>query len=74
MSVKQLRDIGVDRILTSGGEDTALQGSGMLQKMIEIAGDQLKIIVAGKVTWENFDEIRNLIPSSDYHGRRLVKF
>ena len=73
-AVKQLKNIGVDRILTSGGEPTAVEGSELLLKMIEIAGDQLKIIVAGKVTWENFDEIRELIPSSDYHGRRLVKF
>ena len=73
-AVKQLKNIGVDRILTSGGEPTAVDGSELLLKMIEIAGDQLKIIVAGKVTWENFDEIRELIPSSDYHGRRLVKF
>ncbi len=73
-AVKQLKNVGVDRILTSGGEPTAVDGSELLLKMIEIAGDQLKIIVAGKVTWENFDEIRELIPSSDYHGRRLVKF
>ncbi len=73
-AVKQLKNIGVDRILTSGGEPTAVEGSELLLKMIEIAGDQMRIIVAGKVTWENFDEIRELIPSSDYHGRRLVNF
>ncbi len=74
LAVNQLKNIGVDRILTSGGRDTALEGREMLQKMIKIAGDELKIIVAGKVTWENFEEIRELIPSTDYHGRRLVKF
>lgn len=73
-SVIQLKNIGIDRILSSGGETTAVEGSEILLKMIEIAGDQLKIIVAGKVTWENFEDIKLLIPSDEYHGRRLVKF
>jgi len=74
LAVSQLRHIGVNRILTSGGEATAMEGKGKLLEMIKIADNQLKIIVAGKVTWENFEEIRRDIPSTDYHGRRLVKF
>ena len=74
LAVSQLKEIGVNRILTSGGQPTAIEGREMLLKMIELADNQPKIIVAGKVTWENFEEIHRLIPSSDYHGRRLVKF
>ena len=74
LAVKQLKSIGVNRILTSGGKATAMEGAELLNEMIKVAGDELKIIVAGKVTWENYDEVRKVIPSSDYHGRRLVKF
>ena len=74
LAVNQLKAIGINRILTSGGKPTADEGSEMLLKMIKTGETKLKIIVAGKVTWENFDHISNLIPSSDYHGRRLVKF
>lgn len=74
LSVNQLKKIGIDRILSSGGQNTAIEGYETLLKMIEITSDQLKIIVAGKVTWENFEEVRGLIPSDEYHGRRLVKF
>lgn len=74
LAVRQLKAIGIDRILSSGGKPTADEGSEMLLEMIKTGETKLKIIVAGKVTWENFDHIRNLIPSSDYHGRRLVKF
>lgn len=74
LSVEQLKTIGVDRILSSGGQKTAIEGCEMLRKMIEITGDQLNIIVAGKVTWENFDEVVRLIPAKEYHGRKLVKF
>ncbi|HEY3390114.1 MAG TPA: copper homeostasis protein CutC [Prolixibacteraceae bacterium] len=73
-SVTQLKMIGVSRILTSGGQPTAIEGADKLLRMIEIAGTEMNIIVAGKVTWENFDEIKRLIPSTEYHGRRLVKF
>jgi copper homeostasis protein len=74
LSVIQLKNIGIDRILSSGGEATAFEGQETLMKMIEIAGDHMKIIVAGKVTSENFAEIVSLIPSDEYHGRKLVKF
>jgi len=73
-SVIQLKNIGIDRILSSGGEATAIEGNETLLKMIEIAGDHMKIIVAGKVTSENFTQIASLIPSDQYHGRRLLRF
>jgi copper homeostasis protein len=74
VGVDQLKKIGISRILTSGGQPTAIEGAEMLRKMIEIAGQELKIVVAGKVTWENLEDIKRLIPSQEYHGRRLVKF
>jgi copper homeostasis protein len=73
-ATKKLKEIGVDRILSSGGADTAMQGKENLSKMLEIAGSSMKIVVAGKVTFENFEEIKSVIPSTEFHGRRLVDF
>jgi copper homeostasis protein len=73
-SVQQLKDLGVERILSSGGKPTALEGKENLLKMIESAGPELQIIVAGKVTWENLDTISQIIPNKEYHGRRIVNF
>ena len=73
-SVAFLKEAGVDRILSSGGQPTALEGRNLLNRMIELAAPDTAIIVAGKVTYENFEEIREIIPSSEYHGRRLVEF
>jgi copper homeostasis protein len=73
-SVVCLKEIGVERILTSGGKDKAINAKKILNQMIEIAGAQVAIIVAGNVTHENFKEIKKMIPSSEYHGRRLVTF
>ena len=74
IAVRELKDIGIIRILSSGGKPTAIEGSEMLNKMIAIADDEMKIVVAGKVTFENFEQIQQLIPSDEYHGRRLVRF
>jgi copper homeostasis protein len=73
-SVAFLKEIGIERVLSSGGKKSAADGRKTLNRMIELAAPQLSIIVAGKVTYENFDEIRKKIPSGEYHGRRLVAF
>lgn len=70
--VKKLAKIGVNRILTSGTKETALEGKEILKKMIKVAGDEIIIIVAGKVTKENLDEISTLIPTKEYHGKKIV--
>ncbi len=69
-----VRAMGIDRILSSGGKATAAEGAETLRQMIALAGPHTRIIVAGKVTHENLDQIAAAIPSSDYHGRRLVAF
>jgi len=72
--VEILKKTGVKRILSSGGEKTASDGQDILNKMIKLAAPDMTVIVAGKVTWENFAEISERIPSAEYHGRRLVPF
>lgn len=70
--VKKLAKIGINRILTSGTKETALEGKEILKKMIKEAGDEIIIIVAGKVTKENLDKISTLIPTKEYHGKKIV--
>lgn len=72
LEVKKLAKIGVNRILTSGTKETALEGKEILKKMIKEAGDEIIIIVAGKVTKENLDKISTLIPTKEYHGKKIV--
>jgi copper homeostasis protein len=71
--VRQLKNIpGIARILTSGGKPTAREGAEKIREMILEAGDQLIILVAGKVTRENVMEIRQLTGGKEYHGRNIV--
>lgn len=59
-------------ILSSGGSETALEGSLMLNKMQALCGEEIELIVAGKVTKANLKEVVSKIPSRAYHGRRIV--
>ena len=70
--VKKLANLGVNRILTSGTKETALEGENILREMIKEAGEDIIIIVAEKVTKDNLNEISNLIPAKEYHGKKIV--
>ena len=70
--VEKLASIGVDRILSSGTRPTALEGKEILNEMIHKADGKIKIVVAGKVTKENLQEVVENIPSSEYHGKKIV--
>jgi copper homeostasis protein len=63
---------GIKRILTSGGKATAKEGAETIRKMQEEAGENLIILVAGKVTDENVEEIQELTGAEEFHGRRIV--
>ncbi|STO31863.1 Copper homeostasis protein CutC [Fusobacterium necrogenes] len=70
--VKKLANLGVNRILTSGTKETALEGQEILKEMIKEAGEDIIIIVAGKVTKDNLDEISKLILAKEYHGKKII--
>jgi copper homeostasis protein len=70
--IQKLKDTGIHRVLTSGGEPTALEGSRMLKKLIHLTAGSLVILAAGKVTSENLDMLSRIIPSSEFHGRKIV--
>ena len=59
--VKILKTIpGITRILTSGGKPTAKEGQETIKKMIKVAGENITILVAGKVLDSNVEEIQKL--------------
>jgi copper homeostasis protein len=71
--VSVLKEIsGIKRILTSGGKPTALEGLETIRKMVEVGGEQITILVAGKVTNLNVEEIQKLTRAKELHGRRIV--
>ena len=70
--IEDLVNIGIKRILTSGGKATALEGKDLINDMIKKSNGRLKIVVAGKVTKENLNELSNLISADEFHGKLIV--
>jgi copper homeostasis protein len=71
--VKALKKIsGIKRILTSGSKPTAMEGLENLKKMLQTAGENQIIMIAGKVTDKNVEEIQQLTGAIEFHGRRIV--
>ena len=70
--IDNLINIGIKRILTSGGKATALEGKDLINEMIKKSNGRLKIVVAGKVTKENLNGLSNLISADEFHGKLIV--
>ena len=70
--IDDLINIGIKRILTSGGKATALEGKDLINEMIKKSNGRLKIVVAGKVTKENLNGLSNLISANEFHGKLIV--
>ena len=71
--IGKLKDIpNIKYILTSGKQSAAVGGSSLIKRMIEASGENIKIIVAGKVTKENLSQVKSLTGASEFHGRKIV--
>ena len=70
--IDDLVNIGIKRILTSGRKATALEGKDLINEIIKKSNKRLKVVVAGKVTKENLNELSNLICANEFHGKLIV--
>ncbi len=52
-----LMQIGVDRVLTSGGAATALEGAESLARLVERAGDRIVVLAGGSITAESVADV-----------------
>ena len=66
---------GADRVLTSGGEATALAGQAMLQQMVQMAAGRIDIMAGGGVRPDNLEAIARATGATSFHSgmRRAVK-
>ncbi|MEE4176302.1 MAG: copper homeostasis protein CutC [Bacteroides sp.] len=73
-ALTDLKETGADRLLTSGGKLTAHEAVPVLNRLLKEAQGNPKLIVAGRVTHENINDLRKLIPeASEFHGRKIVQ-
>jgi copper homeostasis protein len=56
-AVEALVRCGVDRVLTSGQRDTALEGVDILRRTVEVAADRLVVMVCGALDETNIADV-----------------
>lgn len=66
-ATKTLISLNVTRILTSGGKQRCLEGVDNLNKMLEIAKDNIQILACGSIRPTNMSEIMEKVPCNQFH-------
>jgi copper homeostasis protein len=71
--IRKLADVGITRILTSGGEKRAVDGIDIINRMVD-EGDKygIEIVVAGGVTKQNLSILKNETIANSFHGKKIV--
>lgn len=64
--------LGVDRILTKGGEDKAERNLHVLKDLIEYADDRIIILPGGGINKDNLEEIGSFTGAKELHGTKIV--
>ena len=49
--------LGVERVLTSGGRPTAMEGVETLAKLVDRAGEQIAVMAGGSLNFDNLETI-----------------
>ena len=70
-----LIELGVDRILTSGGMQTAAEGIELLKELVDKAEDRIIIMPGSGVNEENIAKLKEVTGANEFHcsAKKLVK-
>eukprot|EP00088_Acartia_fossae_P015961 TRINITY_DN18875_c0_g1_i2.p1 TRINITY_DN18875_c0_g1~~TRINITY_DN18875_c0_g1_i2.p1 ORF type:complete len:190 (-),score=30.84 TRINITY_DN18875_c0_g1_i2:99-614(-) len=73
-AAKQVYKLGFDRILTSGGFQTAFEGRHVIKEMVEMFKDDGPIIVPGAgINKDNLVQILEATGAKEFHGSASIK-
>jgi len=68
-ALETLIDAGVQRLLTAGGQGTALQGAAVLEALVRQASDRIVVMAGGKVRGHNARAIIERTGVCELHAR-----
>lgn len=67
-ALEQVVETGAERILTSGGKPTALEGAEKIAKMVTKAGGRVRILPGAGIHAGNIREVARTIRATEYHA------
>jgi copper homeostasis protein len=68
-ALEVLIELGIGRVLTSGGAPTAFDGINALRDLVDAAGDRLMVMAGGGVRFQNVEEIVDETGVREVHAR-----
>ena len=68
-ALEQLIDLGVTRVLTSGGAPTALEGADVIAALVNQARDRISIVAGGGIREHNVSDVIALTAVREVHTR-----
>lgn len=66
------KNSNINGVLSSGGERFAINAVETLKKMLVLVPDKFEIIIAGGITFENFESLHALSNGKFYHGKKII--
>ena len=72
-ALEEIVTLGCERILTSGGKDSAREGRERLAQLVDSSGGRIIILVAGAVDEEQLQSLAEDTGAVEFHGTRLCK-
>lgn len=66
-ALETIKKIGIQRILTSGQKNKAIDGIPLIAELVKAAGDDLKIMAASGITEDNIIEIAKQTKARAFH-------
>ena len=67
-ALEQLIDCGIQRILTSGSQNAALEGASLIRQLIEQANQRIEILPGGGITPDNVHQLIDQTGCTQVHG------
>ncbi|MCK5847252.1 MAG: copper homeostasis protein CutC [Bacteroidales bacterium] len=71
-AIELLSKLGVYRVLSSGGRNTAMEGIDDLRKLVSIAGNDIKIMPGSGINDSNLEKIINTTKANEYHSSAKI--
>ncbi len=66
-ALKSIIDLGCERLLTSGGKPTAIEGKAQLKKLVSLAKNKIEIMAGAGVKSANINELIEVTKAIAYH-------
>ncbi|OBW40917.1 Copper homeostasis protein CutC [Chryseobacterium sp. MOF25P] len=73
-STEKLIQLGFKEILTSGGENSSMEGKENLKKLVEDYSDDIKILIGGGVRSHNISELKNVTHGQYFHSSAVLPY